>query len=177
MMSGATALTPGATDALAATRSLPAKTAVEAVKPSAPSLAGGAVAGETTAPDFDEPVATGAVTSRYGVRRDPLTGRRRFHGGVDIAAERGTAIRAAAEGRVIYAGKQGGYGNTVIIEHEDGYRTRYAHADTLAVRAGDVIEAGQEIGTVGSTGRSTGPHLHFEVTKNGRRLNPKEIFR
>lgn len=126
--------------------------------------------------DTELPLEEGAITSEFGMRLDPFSGRRRFHRGIDIAAERGTPIKAAASGRVIFSGRQGGYGNTVVIEHANGYKTQYAHADSFSVRAGEYVEAGQIVGTVGSTGRSTGPHLHFEVTRNGEHLNPGEIF-
>lgn len=122
------------------------------------------------------PLDEGSISSGFGLRRDPFTGRPRFHEGIDIAAEQGTPIKSAAEGRVVFSGWQGGYGNTVIVEHASGFRTRYAHAESFSVRAGDFVEAGQILGTVGSTGRSTGPHLHFEVTKDGEHLNPGEIF-
>lgn len=118
----------------------------------------------------------GAVRSNFGVRKDPFTGKRKFHSGVDIPAPRGTPIGAAAAGRVVFAGRQRGYGNTVILEHADGTRTRYAHAEQLYVRKGDYVGSGDSVGAVGSTGRSTGPHLHFEVMRNGRHLNPlKEL--
>ena len=131
--------------------------------------------------DDGEPVelqlpVTGRITSQFGARRDPIHGHRRFHRGLDIAAPRGTPIEAAAEGTVVFAGRQRGYGNTVIIEHADGRRTRYAHAQELHVQAGETVEAGQEIATVGSTGRATGPHVHFEVIEDGKRVNPLTVL-
>jgi murein DD-endopeptidase MepM/ murein hydrolase activator NlpD len=114
----------------------------------------------------------GRISSNFGLRRDPVTGNRRFHRGVDIAAPKGSPIGAFAEGTVVFAGRQGGYGKTVVIEHADGRQTRYAHAERLMVRAGDVVRAGETIATVGSTGRSTGPHLHFEVSEEGQRIDP-----
>jgi murein DD-endopeptidase MepM/ murein hydrolase activator NlpD len=149
-----------------------------------------AAAGRATAPvtgrttnrrDDGEPFelqlpVTGRLTSQFGARRDPIHGHRRFHRGLDIAAPRGTPIEAAAEGRVVFAGRQRGYGNTVIIEHSDGRRTRYAHAQTLHVKAGDSVAAGQAIATVGATGRATGPHLHFEVIEDGRQIDPLEVL-
>jgi len=119
------------------------------------------------------PVA-GRISSNFGSRRDPINGHHRAHGGVDIAVPRGTPIEAAASGTVVFAGRQGGYGKTVVIEHADGRRTRYAHADKLMVKNGDTVDGGQMIATVGSTGRATGPHLHFEVTENGERIDPLE---
>ena len=118
----------------------------------------------------------GPLKSLFGLRRDPIHGHQRFHKGIDIAAPRGTPIGAAAAGKVVFAGRQGGYGNTVVIEHPDGRRTRYAHADRLFVQTGDNVNTGQAVATVGSTGRSTGPHLHFEVTENGHHLNPLDVL-
>jgi murein DD-endopeptidase MepM/ murein hydrolase activator NlpD len=114
----------------------------------------------------------GRLSSRFGTRRDPINGSHRFHRGLDIAAARGTPVAAAAEGQVVFAGYQHGYGNTVLIEHADGRQTRYAHADELKVVAGERVAAGQVVATVGSTGRSTGAHLHFEVLENGRQVDP-----
>jgi len=115
----------------------------------------------------------GRVSSQFGARRDPLHGKVRRHQGVDIAAQRGTPIAAAAGGTVVFAGKRGGYGNLVEIEHADGRRTRYAHAEKILVKVGDQVERGETVATVGSTGRSTGPHLHFEVKEeHGARIDP-----
>jgi len=114
----------------------------------------------------------GRISSQFGVRRDPLNGGHRRHGGLDIAATRGTPIAAAAGGKVVFAGRRGGYGNMVELEHLDGRRTRYAHADKILVKPGEQVEPGQTVATVGSTGRSTGPHLHFEVRENGTTINP-----
>jgi peptidoglycan hydrolase FlgJ len=118
----------------------------------------------------------GRISSHFGVRRDPLHGRHKHHSGIDIAAPLGTPIGAAASGRVVFAGREGGYGNTVVIEHSDGKRSRYAHTEKILVSEGDHVNIGQTIATVGSTGRSTGPHLHFEVTKNGQKINPMEVL-
>lgn len=114
----------------------------------------------------------GRISSFFGLRRDPLNGRRRHHAGVDLAAPRGTRIEAAGDGKVVFAGKRRGYGNTIIIEHADGRRTLYAHAERLLVHSGERVREGQTIATVGSTGRATGPHLHFEVIEAGRRVDP-----
>lgn len=109
----------------------------------------------------------GTVTSRFGLR-----GRRR-HDGIDIAAPAGTPIKAAAPGRVLFAGNQGtGYGNLVILHHDRGMITVYAHCRRLLVAEGQQVKRGQTIATVGSTGRSTGPHLHFEIRKRTRPRNP-----
>jgi murein DD-endopeptidase MepM/ murein hydrolase activator NlpD len=112
------------------------------------------------------------VTSAFGARRDPLNGERRDHHGVDYGAPAGTPIRAAAAGLVRFSGARGGYGNVVILAHPDGTETRYAHCRELGVKAGEVVAAGQPIATVGSTGRSTGPHLHFEVRRDGTPVDP-----
>lgn len=112
------------------------------------------------------------VTSAFGLRSDPLTGAVRSHHGLDFGASEGTPVLAAAQGTVRFAGKRGGYGNVVILEHADGTETRYAHCRDLGVREGDVVAEGQEIGSVGSTGRSTGPHLHFEVRRDGTPIDP-----
>lgn len=114
----------------------------------------------------------GAVRSNFGTRKDPINGKHKFHQGVDIAAKRGTPIAAAADGVVVFAGWGKKYGNNVVIEHADGRRTRYAHADKLFVTQGEMVTKGQDIAAVGSTGRATGPHLHFEVIENGERINP-----
>jgi murein DD-endopeptidase MepM/ murein hydrolase activator NlpD len=114
----------------------------------------------------------GQIRSQFGMRRDPINGRMRLHQGIDIAAKRGTPIAAAAAGTVVFAGRNKGYGNMVMIEHADGRRTLYAHAQSLLVKAGDTVAAGQNIAAVGSTGHSTGPHLHFEVRESNRPVNP-----
>jgi len=96
----------------------------------------------------------------------------RFHKGVDLAATAGTPIVAAADGRVISAGWSGGYGRAVVIAHAGGVETRYGHMSRIAASAGEIVHRGEVIGYVGSSGLSTGPHLHFEVTRNGRPVNP-----
>jgi len=113
------------------------------------------------------------LSSSYGWRRNPVTGRYAMHEGVDFPAPRGTPIEAAAGGVVTEAGPESGYGNMLEIDHGDGISTRYAHASELLVKKGDVVERGQLIARVGSTGRSTGSHLHFEVRLAGQPLDPK----
>jgi murein DD-endopeptidase MepM/ murein hydrolase activator NlpD len=113
-----------------------------------------------------------ATTSVFGWRKDPLGQGRRFHSGVDLRAAYGTEVPAAAGGQVIFAGGRGGYGTMVVVRHDDGFETRYAHLSSMAVQVGDRVEAGQAIGRVGSSGRSTAPHLHFEVLRNGQQLDP-----
>jgi murein DD-endopeptidase MepM/ murein hydrolase activator NlpD len=109
----------------------------------------------------------GIVTSNVGWRHDPIDGTIRHHNGVDIAVPTGTKVKAVAAGRVVESGLHGGYGNLVTIEHLDGTRSMYGHNSRLEVRAGDQVEAGQTVALSGSTGRSTGPHLHFELWRNG----------
>ena len=115
---------------------------------------------------------SGRVTSGFGERFHPILGYERFHAGVDLAAVRGTPIVAAADGRVVSAGWHGGYGQQVAIAHDGGVETTYGHMSRIAAYAGELVHRGQVIGYVGSTGLSTGPHLHFEVMKNGRPVNP-----
>lgn len=122
------------------------------------------------------PVEGGRVTSRYGYRKDPYSGRREFHKGYDIGAARGTPIKATADGKVKFSGRNGSFGKMITIKHKDGYETRYAHADKLLLKKGAMVRRGDVIALVGSSGRSTGPHLHYEVRKNGASLNPKSFF-
>jgi len=122
-------------------------------------------------PNFIMPV-DGRISSGFGLRRDPINGELRPHGGIDIAAAEGSPIRAAASGTVAFSGFSRGYGNTVIIEHKNGLSTLYAHNSSNLVKVGDVVDTNTIIALVGSTGRSTGPHLHFEVRKGGTPVNP-----
>jgi murein DD-endopeptidase MepM/ murein hydrolase activator NlpD len=127
----------------------------------------------TSSPDPGQSAATRQVTSAFGWRRDPFTGETRFHRGVDLRAAYGEDIVTAAGGRVTFAGPQGSYGNTVVVEHPNGTRTRYAHLSVALVDQGDSVEPGQIIGRAGSSGRATAPHLHLELTdQHGRPLNP-----
>lgn len=119
-----------------------------------------------------KPVAKGWVSSGFGHRRDPFSGRRAMHKGIDFVSRAGTDVLAVGGGVVKLAERRGGYGKTVEINHGNGYVTRYAHNSKLLVKVGDRVEKGQRIALVGSTGRSTGPHLHFEVYKNGQVVNP-----
>ena len=118
------------------------------------------------------PVENVNYTSNFGYRIDPFNGHQTFHEGVDFAAETGTAINAAASGKVIYADYHPAYGKSVEIDHGNGLVTRYAHGSELLVKEGDLVVRGQRIARVGTTGRSTGPHLHFEVRLNGVAQNP-----
>lgn len=108
------------------------------------------------------------LSSRFGMRRDPLTGRRAFHAGYDYAARRGTPVVAGATGLVTYVGRLGNYGNAVRISHGEGVSTLYGHLLSASVERGDYVRRGEQVGKVGSTGRSTGPHLHYEVRFNNR---------
>jgi murein DD-endopeptidase MepM/ murein hydrolase activator NlpD len=114
----------------------------------------------------------GVISSSFGLRQDPIDGRTKFHDGVDIAAPTGTPVRTAAAGTVIFSGNVAGYGNMVEVDHGDGLVTRYGHNSVNLVAAGDEVQAGQSIALVGSTGRSTGSHLHFEVRKGGKSIDP-----
>jgi murein DD-endopeptidase MepM/ murein hydrolase activator NlpD len=114
----------------------------------------------------------GRVTSGFGNRFHPILGYERFHAGLDLAAAVGTPIVAAADGRVVSAGWAGGYGRAVEIQHVGGLETRYGHMSRIAAFPGEMVQRGAVIGYVGSTGLSTGPHLHFEVLRNGRPINP-----
>ncbi|WP_414637053.1 M23 family metallopeptidase [Arenimonas sp.] len=120
--------------------------------------------------------APGYISSRYGGRNDPFGRGQAHHLGIDIDANSGDPVTAAAEGVVSFSGVRGGYGNVVEIDHGNGYKTLYAHNSANLVKAGDVVRAGQNIARVGSTGRSTGSHLHFEVKLNGRQVNPRQYL-
>jgi len=129
-----------------------------------------ATIGEAPAPSSVRWPSTGVVSSEFGKRWG------RQHEGIDLAAAHGTPITAAEHGEVYFAGRLGGYGNTVLIDHGGGMHTLYAHQAELFVEEGDDVVAGQEIGTMGSTGRSTGPHLHFEIQLNGEPVDPLEYL-
>ncbi|NLT94273.1 MAG: M23 family metallopeptidase [Clostridia bacterium] len=112
------------------------------------------------------------ISSSYGYRIHPITGKRTFHSGVDIAASYGNGVYAYSSGKVVEARYNGSYGNNIVIDHGNGLKTRYAHLSKISVKVGQRVETGQRIGLVGSSGASTGPHLHFEVIKNGQTKNP-----
>lgn len=116
------------------------------------------------------------VSSNFGNRRDPFLNRTAFHAGIDFRAGQGTPVRAAAAGTVIHAGRNGGYGNMVEIDHGNGLVTRYAHLSAITVGDGQTLSAGDMVGRSGSTGRSTGPHLHFEVRRNGDAIDPARFL-
>ena len=118
------------------------------------------------------PITWGWLSSKYGYRSDPFTGKRTWHNGVDLAGREGSDIISVAAGVVTWAGERNGYGNLVEIDHGDGLVTRYGHCKEVEVKVGQVVQKGQVIALMGSTGRSTGPHVHFEVLQNGRSKNP-----
>lgn len=127
-------------------------------------------------PSFS-PLARAAVTSQFGYRNHPMGGGRKMHAGIDLSAPAGTPVYATAMGVVTGAGWQGNYGLLIELAHADSYHTRYGHLSRLAVQSGQIVEPGQLIGYVGSTGRSTGPHLHYEVRRNGAAVDPLPYMR
>ena len=122
------------------------------------------------------PVQGGWVSSHFGMRADPFNGRRTYHEGVDMAARLGSTIKAMGDGVVSHSGIKSGYGSMVEITHGQGYTTRYAHTSRNLVKVGDRISKGQPVAEVGSSGRSTGPHLHFEVRRHGRAVDPQQYL-
>ena len=122
------------------------------------------------------PIKKGWMSSRYGKRRDPFHGRIAWHAGVDFAGKDGSEIISVAAGVVTWADKRYGYGQLVEINHGNGYSTRYAHCKEIKVKVGDVVSKNQTVALMGSTGRSTGPHVHFEVLKNNRQVDPARFI-
>jgi len=122
------------------------------------------------------PVVKGWMSSRFGFRNDPINGHRAWHNGVDFAGKEGSNVVTVAAGVVVYAAPKDGYGKMVEINHGSGFTTRYGHHKELLVQAGDIVQKGQVIGLMGSSGRSTGPHVHFEVFKNGRVVDPSSYI-
>lgn len=122
------------------------------------------------------PVQRGWVSSKYGWRINPFGGKKEFHKGVDIAAVEGSKILSVGGGVVTWSGPRYGYGNMVEVTHGDGYVTRYAHNKSNTVKEGQAVKKGEQLGWVGSTGRSTGPHIHFEVIKDGKRMDPAQFL-
>ncbi|MEW5248060.1 M23 family metallopeptidase [Microbulbifer sp. 2201CG32-9] len=123
------------------------------------------------------PIGRGWMSSRYGYRTDPFSGRRSWHKGVDFAGKKGSDVVAVAAGVITWAEERYGYGQLVEINHGNGYKTRYGHNSKLKVKLGDVVKRGQVIALMGSSGRSTGPHVHFEVYKNDRPVDPASYIR
>ena len=123
-----------------------------------------------------KPAAITAMSSNFGYRRDPFTGAGALHSGIDFRGPSGTPILAASDGKVTFAGTKGGYGRCIEITHASGIVTRYAHMRKLIAKRGETVQRGEQIGAMGSTGRSTGSHLHFEVRVNGRAVNPAKFL-
>jgi len=127
---------------------------------------------------FFSPIIDGKPTSGFGTRRNPFNDRRtEFHKGIDLGCHMGTKVHAARRGEVVFSGYEEGYGNLVIIEHEFGYRSYYGHLSRSLVKIGQQVKPGELIALSGNTGRSTGPHLHFEIRKNGHALNPMTFLK
>jgi len=122
------------------------------------------------------PIKKGFISSKYGYRLDPFNGKTAQHRGVDVAAKLGEKIYSPASGFVVFTGRKGGYGNVVEIQHDKNLLTRYAHLNKILVKQDDVVKKGEFIARVGRTGRATGPHLHLEVLKNGRHVDPQLYF-
>lgn len=122
------------------------------------------------------PVNRGWLSSFFGMRTDPFTGHKVHHSGVDFAGKMGSDIVSVGAGVVTFAGRRSGYGNLVEVNHGSGYVTRYGHCQKILVKVGDTLQKGQVVAKMGSTGRSTGPHVHFEVMKNGRAVDPKRYI-
>jgi len=118
----------------------------------------------------------GWVSSEFGMRTHPITGARKMHRGIDLAVDKGVPVKAAAHGKVVFAGDAGDYGKLVKIDHGNGIETRYAHNSVLRVKAGDFVRRGQVISLAGDTGRVTGEHLHYEVRVNGKAVNPRKYL-
>jgi len=134
-----------------------------------------AVAASQAASPMAAPVA-GTITSEFGWRNDPFKKKGAWHAGMDIAAAEGDPVSSCWDGKVVFAGVKGGYGNVVEVEHVGGWKSVYGHLRTFSVRAGDAINAGEKIAEVGSTGRSTGPHLHFELRRGGDTVDPEGML-
>jgi len=117
------------------------------------------------------------MSSPFGMRMDPFLGRPAVHTGIDLRGDTGEPVRATATGRVTIAGREGGYGNMVEINHGNGLASRYGHLSQIGVRFGQFVRVGETIGRIGSTGRSTGPHLHYETRVNGEAVDPQKFLR
>jgi murein DD-endopeptidase MepM/ murein hydrolase activator NlpD len=123
------------------------------------------------------PITSGWLSSYFGIRTDPFTGKKERHKGLDFAGKLGSDVVAVASGVVTWAGRRYGYGNLVEINHGNGYSTRYGHNDKITVKVGDAVKKGQIIAKMGSTGRSTGPHVHFEVLHKGKQVDPMSYIK
>ncbi|WP_214227096.1 M23 family metallopeptidase [Pedobacter sp. B4-66] len=119
----------------------------------------------------------GAITSGYGHRENPFSGQNiETHKGLDFKGKQGEIVKSTASGKVTYAGRRGGYGNCIVINHGNGFETYYGHLSRILISQGEQVKAGENIGKIGSTGRSTGPHLHYEIHKNGKVINPRSFL-
>ena len=127
-------------------------------------------------PKFVKPTS-GRLTSGFGFRIHPILKKRRMHKGIDIVARYGSNVKAATGGIITYSGQMGSYGNLVVIDHQNGFETRYAHNSRLKVKKGEIVRQGQTIALVGNTGRSNGTHLHFEIWKNGEAIDPAHYIK
>ena len=137
------------------------------------------VTGEYTVRAFanlSRPLKSGRITSAYGYRTNPVTGKYSKHSGLDIGAKEGAEIHAVMSGIVKKSSWEDSYGNYILIDHGNGYKTLYAHCSKLLKKAGDTVEAGETVALVGHTGRATGPHLHIEVRKNGEKIDPQPFL-
>ncbi|RME59843.1 MAG: M23 family metallopeptidase [Candidatus Dadabacteria bacterium] len=122
------------------------------------------------------PIVKPKVTSKFGLRKHPILRVVKHHSGIDLAVPKGSLVRAVADGVVVFSDPFKGYGNLIVIQHKNGYTSHYGHLEKILVYPGKKVSAGEIIGTVGSTGLATGPHLHLEIRKNGKPLNPLLIF-
>ena len=125
---------------------------------------------------FIFPITHPRLSSNYGWRKHPISGQHKKHRGIDLAAPKDARVVAVRAGTVVFSSYHGGYGNLITLEHDDGYASLYGHLNSMEVKIGEKVKAGQLIGRVGSTGNSTGPHLHFEWRRNGEALNPLDVF-
>ena len=171
-----------ARDATAGTKTATASASTAPVPMTARALGATAPASRSQSTAAVEVSATvlpvdGEISSPFGMRADPFTGEPRFHAGVDVAAPRGTEIRAVADGEVVFSGwRRGGTGRVVEVRHADGLVTSYAHAERTLVRAGQHVVAGEALATVGSSGRASGPHLHFAASRDGQAIDPSGLL-
>lgn len=127
--------------------------------------------------NINQIVSGGKISSHFGIRNDPFTGEIRFHDGIDVACPEGTKIFPLMPGKVLFSGQKKGYGNIVILEHQNGAKSYYAHNKINFVKIGDIIDASSPIGLTGKTGRSTGPHLHFELREGNKPQNPEKYIK
>ena len=123
------------------------------------------------------PIQKGYISSTFGIRKDPFTGRRKTHNGLDLAGPRGSPIYSIAAGEVVFSGRNGGYGKMIEIKHANGLTSRYAHLEASLVKKGQQVAAGESIARLGSTGRSTGPHLHLEILRDNKNIDPLRFLR